>query len=203
MSDSNYSEETNLHTVNDEPKISYCEGSTDKNYPDYSYRKRPNFFYTKISEKRNKEYQCSLCNFETDHLFSVRRHFMRHTNTRPFSCQNCEYEARVKCGLKRHILFGCGKPKFTAGGELRCNLCDYSTINDWYLQRHLRYHTGERSFSCDQCDYRAVEKSTLKKHKLIHINREKAFPCGQCSRRYFNKKDRNLHVKTKHSKVCK
>ena len=104
MSVSNDDEEMNLDMDNDEPKM-YCKEYTDKNYPDYSYRKRPNFFYSKITENRNKNYQCILCNFETNHLSSVRRHFKRHTNTRPFSCQNCEYEARTNYSLKRHMLY--------------------------------------------------------------------------------------------------
>ena len=201
MSDSNDSEEPNFHMVNDESEI-ICEGSTDKYYPDYTYSKRPNFFYTKITENRNKNYQCILCNFETNHLSSVRRHFKRHTNTRPFSCQNCECEAREKSALKVHTLYRCGKPKFTAEGEFKCHLCEYSSYQKIQLQRHLRCHTGYRPFACDQCEFRCIQKSTLKKHKLTHINREKSFPCEQCSRSYYSKDSRTHHVKTKQSKVC-
>ena len=43
----------------------------DKKYPDYSYRKRVNFLYTKIDEDRNKIFQCMLCNFETKYLNSI------------------------------------------------------------------------------------------------------------------------------------
>ena len=99
------------------------------------------------------------------------------------------------------MFYGCGKPKFTIGGEFQCHLCEYYTFDKIHLQRHLRCHTGERPFSCDQCEFRSARKANLKKHKLIHVNREKAFPCGQCSRRYFTKTSRNFHVKTKHSKV--
>ena len=89
------------------------ESRDRREYPDYSYRKRVNYLYTKIIGDRCKKYQCMLCNFETEHLTSIQRHFMRHTNTRPYSCQNCEFVTRTKQNLKTHTLYACGKPKFT------------------------------------------------------------------------------------------
>ena len=170
----------------------------DNNYPDYSYRKRVNYLYTEISGDRCKKYQCLLCSFETEHRYSMYRHFMRHTNTRPFSCQNCEYSAREKSAVKRHMLYRCGKPTFTAGGEYKCDLCEYSTFNEGYLQRHKRCHTRERPFSCDQCEYRCALKHHLKIHKLTHQPR-KYLPCEKCDRRYTSKSALAFHIKTKHS----
>ena len=96
-----------------------CEENELKNedtkFPDYSYRKRANFFYAKISSNRCKKHQCLFCNFETNYRQSLQRHFIRHSNTRPHKCQNCEYTARVKYAIKIHLLQGCGKAKFTAG----------------------------------------------------------------------------------------
>ena len=66
------------------------------------------------------------------------------------------------------MLFSCGKPKFTAGGEYQCHLCEYSTFDKGYLQQHQRCHTGERPFSCDKCEYRSVQNGDLKRHKLTH-----------------------------------
>ena len=200
MSDSDDRQEMNLHMANDEPEIIYCEEYTDKKYPDYSYRKRPNFFYTKITENRNKKFQCRLCNFETNNLVSIQRHFLRHSNTRPYNCQNCDYAARVKDSLKRHMLQGCGKQTFTAGREHQCNLCEYSTFKKTNLQHHHRCHTGERPFSCDKCDFRAARKYTLKKHKRVHTKRNKTFECGECNHGYKNKNDLIQHVRREHLK---
>ena len=72
-----------------------CLEEKDGDYPDYSYRKRVNFLYTKITGDRCKKYQCLLCNFETEYLHSIQKHFMRHTNTRPYNCQNCEFGVRT------------------------------------------------------------------------------------------------------------
>ena len=179
-----------------------CLESTDGDYPDYSYRKRVNFLYTQITGDRCKKYQCLLCNFETEYLHSIQRHFMRHSNARPHNCQNCEFAARIAGDLKRHTLYACGKPKFGSGGEYQCNFCEYATPVKPYLERHLRCHSREKPFSCDQCEYRCSRNCNLAKHKLItHGNREKTFPCEQCSRSYLNKSSLVFHVKTKHPKV--
>ena len=178
-----------------------CLESTDGDYPDYSYRKRVNFLYTKISGDRCKKYQCLLCNFETEHLISIQKHFMRHTNSRPYNCQNCEFAARIAGDLKRHTLYACGKPKFGSGGEYQCHLCEYATPVKPYLERHLRCHSREKPFSCDQCEYRCSRNCNLAKHKLIHTSREKTFPCEQCSRSYLSKSSLVFHVKTKHPNV--
>ena len=196
--------ESNNDEINSDANCSCKENAMeneDNNYPDYSYRKRVNYLYSEISGDRCKKYQCLLCNFETDHLVSIRYHFMRHSNVRSHSCQNCEYQARDKSALKKHMLYSCGKPKFTAGGEHYCNLCDYSSFNKNYLQSHLRCHSGERPFACDQCEYRCARKDALKTHKLTHSSREKSFPCGKCDRIYRAKASLAFHIKSKHSEV--
>ena len=103
------------------------ESINGREYPEYSYRNRVNFLYTQITNDRNKTYQCILCNFETCYLHSIRKHFMRHTNSRPYNCQKCSHTSRTKGNLKRHILYSCGKRKFTGIGQNKCHLCDYCT----------------------------------------------------------------------------
>ena len=154
-----------------------------------------------ITGDRCKKYQCMLCNFETEYLANIQTHFMRHSNTRPYSCQNCGHTSRTKSSLKTHTLHSCGKQKFTGIGEYQCGLCEYATPDKCHLQRHIRCHTGYRPFSCNQCKYRCAENDNLKMHKRTHANREKSFTCEQCNCKYLTKGSLTFHVKTKHSKV--
>ena len=205
MPDSSNSDDyMNLHMDIEEPMIKEHdpEELTDiqitSNYPDYRYRNRVNYMYTKINEDRMKKYQCSLCNFETRYRRHLQDHFMRHLNIRPYSCTKCSYSARTSDALKLHTRFGCGKNKFTSPGRYKCDLCDYSTPRKDFLRGHQRCHSGERPFACDKCDYRSVQKLTLKTHKLIHITRDKTFKCGICDCKYLYKCDLVRHVKQRH-----
>ena len=57
----------------------------------------------------------------------------------------------------------------------RTNQCNFSDIRNDKLKTHMKVHEKERikSFLCDQCDFRTVEKRTLKfkfMKKLIVVN---------------------------------
>jgi len=60
------------------------------------------------------------------------------------------------------------QPTFS-DGKHRCHMCDYAGNKKQDLERHLRSHTGERPFACDQCSYRCNQKHRLTGHKKIHL----------------------------------
>ncbi|XP_031241444.1 zinc finger protein 296 [Mastomys coucha] len=49
-----------------------------------------------------------------------------------------------------------------------CDLCNKTLSSFSNLKVHMRSHTGERPYSCDQCSYSCAQSSKLNRHKKIH-----------------------------------
>ena len=70
----------------------------------------------------------------------------------------------------------------THSGEkpFSCNQCNFSRTTASYLKIHIRTHSGGKPFRCDQCDYSATQAQHLKTHILKHTG-ARSFTCNQYS----------------------
>ncbi|CDQ58937.1 unnamed protein product [Oncorhynchus mykiss] len=65
-------------------------------------------------------------------------------------------------------------------------------------QCEKRVHTGEKPFSCTQCDMRFALAGNLKMHLKVHTG-EKQFACTHCGKSFSERSYLSIHQQKNHS----
>uniref|UniRef100_A0A8C6T9P9 C2H2-type domain-containing protein n=1 Tax=Neogobius melanostomus TaxID=47308 RepID=A0A8C6T9P9_9GOBI len=135
------------------------------------------------------------------------------SNCCAFWQENSVPKTKATSGGKRHRCEECGKSfskcmtktllnvHMRAHSEERpftCDQCGSSFKDKAKLKRHSVVHTGKRDFSCDECGRSFGRLSTLRTHQLIHRG-EKKHRCDQCGKAFLHRAVLKQHKLT-HSK---
>ena len=170
------------------------------------------------------------CSFIIDQISALSSRFGDFTNNSSrnsknpetlFSCMNCDYDAKSKIELSKHIeefhsrKYTCNKCDFTSSKSvdvkehklkthpialLKCDECDMETQHSNQLAKHKRTIHRNSGYRCDTCSYRALHlndlerhQKTMHEHEVITMN-----TCNSCSYQAIHEKDLGRHQKTMH-----
>ncbi|XP_006871541.1 PREDICTED: zinc finger protein 296 [Chrysochloris asiatica] len=68
-------------------------------------------------------------------------------------------------------------PRTSGRRSPTCTVCKKTLSSFSNLKVHMRSHTGERPYACDQCSYACAQSSKLNRHKKTHRQLQPSSPC--------------------------
>lgn len=138
-----------------------------------------------------KRYICSICQDNFPRKQMLKRHMIIHTGNYPYRCESC---GKGSMNLRAHI-------KHRASHSHICEQCGKTYKNWTGLVAHRKVdHTVEHK--CLVCEKLFHSKSNLKHHQKVHMNKDDRpileCPYDKCSKHYFEKKNLDAHIRSKH-----
>nr|XP_019537892.2 gastrula zinc finger protein XlCGF57.1-like [Aedes albopictus] len=163
--------------------------------------------HVKSAHLGEKPFVCDLCGKEFSQKTVLEAHHSTHVQERNFSCEVCQKRFKSNKLLKLHITrhVKSGQPRqetepvecdvchklysskmslknhkvIHSDAKIMCTFCGKNFKIMAHLKVHLRSHTKEQPYECDQCHKKFGYETSLKTHRLVHTN-ERPYKCDVC-----------------------
>uniref|UniRef100_A0A1A7YFS5 C2H2-type domain-containing protein n=2 Tax=Iconisemion striatum TaxID=60296 RepID=A0A1A7YFS5_9TELE len=143
---------------------------------------------------------CEICTFNTEHLSSIRRHYMNRHGKKLLKCKDCEFVTGLRKTLELHSQMGHStyESKPTHHQIIRCPFCLYHTKNKNIMIDHIVLHREDRAvpvelnrpklsrylrgmvFRCHKCTFSSGSAENLRLHMTKHDGDVKPYQCRLC-----------------------
>ena len=151
-------------------------------------------------ESELKRFNCNYCDYIAIRSDMLKSHInRRHLNIKSYvTCDQCGASLAGKSALFLHIKSIHEKVRYHCDYEN----CDYTATNKGAIKIHKEGKHEGISYLCDQCDYKTLKKSLLKRHMIV-MHGDVDLPCGvgNCDFKTRSKKTLKMHKEVNHEGI--
>lgn len=149
----------------------------------------------------DKPYICDLCGKQFRIKWSLREHIMIEIGMKDYVCEICGKKFVIQAYLNKHMRFHmmC-EGKFEG---YQCEICGKKYAEEWKVKEHQRNsHKGKNllKYKCDICDKKYTRKWLVRSHKrTAHKDHMEEYQCNFCEKKFTEKWIIKLHLQTVHN----
>ncbi|XP_029961329.1 zinc finger protein 462-like [Salarias fasciatus] len=161
--------------------------------------------------------RCELCSFNTEHLSSIRRHYMNRHGKKMTRCKQCDFFSESRKVLEMHVAMSHSTCQSvpTHQKDLCCPFCLYQTKNKNNMIDHIDLHRDNRVapievrrpelsrylrgvvFRCHKCTFMSGSAENLRLHMARHDD-VRPYKCRLCFFDCTQLSDLEAHLSDKH-----
>lgn len=159
-----------------------------------------------ILKHGEKNFVCETCGKRFETNYKLKMHQECHSEQRPYICKICGSAYKRHRNLLSHEqevhgIFSLGPGRVKESLSFPCGVCKKEFTTPKRVAAHMRTHTGERPFSCEQCGHSfRIYSSLLFHRRVVHEGRKVygnkgVFPCEVCGKVFSTKQYRDIHLR--------